>query len=271
MSRHLRKPLEYRQKGLEVVAASSTPTKFTGHMKTPTVLRNLAPRIIGLALLTLLATTGIHAEPTAANNESSIPRFAIGAEIGTAGYGPVITFTANKYFTANLGYTFLSYDHDVSDKDVDYTGTLKLSNLQAILNWHPMAGTFHISAGAVLTNNKVDLIGQPKANSTYEIGGTIYTGAQIGRLTGNVELSKGAAPYLGLGWSKSPSASGLGFFFNLGVIFTDSPHAQLSASGPIASNATFQSNLRKEEASVNDELNDFKYYPVVQLGLMYRF
>ena len=29
--------------------------------------------------------------------------------------------------------------------------------------------------------------------------------------------------------------------------------------------------LREEEASLNDELDDFKYYPVVQLGLMYRF
>lgn len=241
-------------------------------MKTPrSSLCSSAARLAGLALTSFLLAASLRAEPAATASDPAIPRFAIGAEAGTAGFGPVVTFTANKRFTASFGYTFLNFDYDVSDEDADYTGELKLSNLQAMLNWHPMAGTFHLSAGAVLTNNKVNVIGKPNANATYDIGDATYTGAQIGRLDGTVELSKGVAPYLGLGWSKSPAASGLAFFFNLGVIFTDSPSSQLHVTGPIAGDANFQRELRKEQANLDDELDAFKFYPVVQFGLMYRF
>src|SRR6185369_14877204 len=68
--------------------------------------------------------------------EPKAPRFAIAAEVGTVGYGPAVVVTASKYFSATVAYTWFSYDYDFSDTDGDYNGKLKLSNFQAIANWH---------------------------------------------------------------------------------------------------------------------------------------
>ncbi len=235
-----------------------------------------ATHFLGLALSACLVTVSLNAQtdpttPTTPTATESIPRFAIGAEVGTIGFGPVVVFTASKNFTANLGYSWLNYDYDFSDDDGDYQAKLKFSNIQAIANWHPFAGSFHLSAGVFLTDNKVDATALPKAGSLYEIGDTTYTAAQVGTVSGTTELSNGAAPFVGLGWSKAPGKSGFGFFFDVGLIFAKAPQTKLTATGPIGSNATFQAELRKEEQSVNDELDPLKHYPIVKFGVLYRF
>ncbi|MFT3868586.1 MAG: hypothetical protein QM715_08810 [Nibricoccus sp.] len=227
-----------------------------------------ARRFAGLALIAMLTASALQAEPSTTTSQAT-PRLAVGLEAGSAGVGPVVVFTTSKSITANVGYTFLSYDYDFRNADTDFDGTLKLSNLQAILNWHPKAGAFHLSAGVVVTNNKMDITAKP--TNSYKIGDTTYTLAQIGTLDGTVKIGKGAKPYLGLGWSKTPAKSGFGFFCDIGVIFMESPKVSMRSTGPIASDANFQRDLRKEEQDVNDKLDKFKYYPVIQIGGLYRF
>jgi hypothetical protein len=226
-----------------------------------------------MALSVCLVTLGLRAEttPMPVTSEPAIPRFAIGAEAGTAGFGPFAVITANKRFTFDVGYTWLSYGYDFSDNEGDYNGDLKFSNVQVIANWHPMAGSFHLSAGVFLSDNKVTLTAKAKPGVGYGIGDHNYSGNQITSVDGTVELTKGAAPYLGVGWSKNPANSGFGFYCKLGVLFMDSPSTKLVAYGPAAGSAQVQADLRKDEASANDDLNSLRYYPVIEMGVMYRF
>jgi hypothetical protein len=241
------------------------------------ILKSIQPiravRFLGMALSVCLAVIGLHAESAPApTTESKASRFAIGAEAGTVGFGPVLVVTASKHFTLDVGYTWLNYDYDYSDAGGDYKTKLKLSNFQAIANWHPFAGTFHLSAGAFVTENKMDMTGVPKAGNIYEIGDASYTAAQVGTLTGTTEISSGVAPFLGLGWTKVPTKSGFGFFFEVGVLFINAPTVKLAATGGTLSNdPAFKSNLHKEEQTINDDVSSFQYYPVAQLGLIYRF
>jgi len=233
-----------------------------------------AAHLLGLALSLCLLSLSSRAETQPVEvqkTETKASPIAIGAEAGTAGFGPDVIITVSKNFTVTGGYTWLNFNYDTSSSDADYTGKLKLSNVQAMVNWHPFAGTFHISAGAFLSDNKVTVTGKPKGNATYEIGGTTYTAAQIGTLSGNAELVKGAAPYVGFGWAKTPVKGGFGLFADIGVLFTSSAKASLSATGPVTSDATFQSNLRTEEKKVNDDLKPLRYYPIIKIGVLYRF
>ena len=227
----------------------------------------LAARILGLALSVGLFRSSLRAETT----ETKTTPIAIGAEFGTAGIGPAAIFTASEHFTATVGYTWFNYTYNTSSSDTDYNGKLKLSNLQAIANWHPFAGTFHLSAGFFISDNKVDVTAKAKSGTTYDIGGTTYTADQVGSVSGNVKLAKNAVPYIGLGWAKKPLKGGLGFFADIGVVFSSTPQTKLIATGPIASDTTFQANLQKEENNINHDLKPLRYYPVVQAGLMYRF
>jgi len=233
--------------------------------------RHLTPASVvhffGLTLAACLCSSTLSAEVV----EAKTTPFALGAEIGTAGYGPTVIFTFSKYFTATAGYTWLSYNYDASSTDADYQGKLKLSNVQAFVNWHPFAGTFHLSAGTFFSNNRVNVTGKPKSSASFDVGGTTYTAAQIGSLAGDVKLAKDLEPYIGFGWAKKPLNGGIGFFIDFGVLFTSAAKAQLGATGPIAGDATFQSNLRKEEKDINHDLKPLRYYPIVQAGLLYRF
>jgi hypothetical protein len=197
--------------------------------------------------------------------------FALGAEIGTAGYGPKATFAFSKYFTVTGGYTWLNYDYDSSSADSDYRSRLKLSNMQAFVNWYPFADTFYFSAGAFFSRNKVFVAAKPKSGATFDVGGKTYTADQVGTLSGEADLGKKAEPYVGFGWAKRLLNGGIGFFADFGVLFTSAANARLSATGPIANDPGFQANLRTEERDIDHHLKPLRYYPVVQLGLLYRF
>ena len=229
-------------------------------------------RFAGLTLSACLLSIALRAETTPAPVASgSFPRIAIGGEIGTAGWGPVAVLTASEHFTANVGYTWLNYDFDRSYTSGDYKAKLNLSNLQAIINWHPFAGSFHLSAGAFLSDDKISMTAAPKGDTTYPIGDGTYTATQVGTLTGKAVLSNGVAPLVGLGWSKIPGKSGFGVFFDIGVLFIHSPTVTFIATGPITNDTTFKADLAKETQTVNDDLSKIKYYPIIKFGVLYRF
>jgi hypothetical protein len=45
----------------------------------------------------------------------------------------------------------------------------------------------------------------------------------------------------------------------------------LIASGPIATNTAFQAQLANERAEIEDDIDNYKVYPILQIGLGYRF
>ena len=59
-----------------------------------------------------------------------------------------------------------------------------------------------------------------------------------------------------------------GFYCDLGVAFTDSPDVKLSATGAAAG---LTADLAKERNEIEDDLEPFKFYPVISLGIYYRF
>ncbi len=110
-----------------------------------------------------------------------------------------------------------------------------------------------------------------KATASYQIGDTTYNAGEVGTLKGKIDFND-IAPYLGLGWDTSfGKDKGFGFLFELGAIYQGSPDVDLSADGLLANDQTFQNNLAKEEENMQSDVDDYKFYPVVSLGLNYRF
>jgi hypothetical protein len=55
-------------------------------------------------------------------------------------------------------------------------------------------------------------------------------------------------------------------------MFTGSPQVNLTAKGGTLTNdAAFQAQLAQEERNLQDEINDYEVYPVVQAGLTLSF
>lgn len=163
----------------------------------------------------------------------------------------------------------LSYSDNRTESGIAYDGTLRLASAGGILDIHPFAGVFRISAGLFWDGNKFRLTAKPQAG-VININGIPFTAAQVGTMTGEVK-SRSAAPFLGLGWGNAVSeGSDWGFNFEVGALYQGTPKVTLTATGA-AGNPALASAVAAEQTQLQDALNNFKWYPVVQLGITYRF
>lgn len=195
--------------------------------------------------------------------------FSVNIKGGTLGVGVEGEYSFNKYLGARIGGNYFKYSYDGETDDVNYDVDLSLRTVSALVDVHPFKGSFRISAGAFYNGNEMDATATSK--DEYEIGGHTYQADQLGTLTGTVDYKK-IAPYLGLGWDTCfGKESGFGFYCDLGAVFQGSPEAELVANGPIANDPDFQKDLLIEEGKLQDDLDDYKVYPFVALGLSYRF
>jgi hypothetical protein len=213
--------------------------------------------------LVILALAG-----TAPASEDGVPgSFTGGAKIGTLGIGIGGEYRLNESIGLGLGANYFKYDFDFTAEDIDYDGELNLASANLLAHYYPKKGRFRLTGGLAFNGNEIDA--QSKGDTTYEIGDTTYTAAQIGTINGKIDF-RTIAPYLGLGWGPSLEKR-WGFTFDVGVLFQGSPEVELAATGPISNDPAFLANLAEEEQAVQDELEKFQYYPVIALGVYYRF
>lgn len=193
---------------------------------------------------------------------------APGIKVGTLGVGADVTIGIHQRLNLRLNGNYLTYDYDDTIEDIDYNLDLDFSSGMALLDWHPFANGFRISGGAIMNENSIDLKATPNTSKT--IGGHTYTPAQIGNLKGKLDFED-VAPYAGIGFGHAVGENQrLSFVFDLGVLF-QSYDVDLSATGPVSQLPQFQSDLREEENEIQDDLDNFEYYPVVAIGIAYKF
>jgi hypothetical protein len=201
------------------------------------------------------------AAPAAAQDAG---RLQLGVTGGTLGIGPEVgyRFSSNVGLRANA--TFLSISHGFDSDDVDYDGKVKLQSGGAMIDVFPFGGGFFVSGGARINGNKGRATATPTAS--VEIGNRTYTPAQIGTLRGRAE-TKNFAPQLTLGYGGAMRA---GFFFGAeaGALF----QGRVRLPALTASNGgVVPRDIDAERASLENDIDDYKIYPIVQLRVGYRF
>lgn len=236
------------------------------------------------AAVTLL-TASLGAPALAAGSNTQ----AIGLRGGSGGVIVEYAHRLNDYLDLRGGYAFGSISRDFDEDGIDYDGDIRFKAAQAMLDLKPFAGGFRVSAGFYSAPPEITLetVGD---NDQYEVGNREYTAT--GRIDGDIDLGS-AAPYLGIGWGGTTGGKGFGLSFDAGVIFADAPAVSLSArgdacdstlvacdpSGPsgfdVESNdpraQAFRSELDSERAEVEEDIEGLRYWPVVSLGLHYRW
>jgi hypothetical protein len=197
--------------------------------------------------------------------------FAVSAKVSTLGLGAEVLTKITPRINARLGINTFDYDFSETESGIEYDIELQLSSCALLCDWHPFEGGFRISGGLVLNNNELEMIGRQSASATYTIDDTIYTSDQVGTLKAEIDFND-IVPYAGIGWGNAFGGDKRwGFVFGIGVVFQGSPEVSLTATGTSASDATFQAELANEKKQLEDELEDFKYYPVIALSITYKF
>lgn len=194
-------------------------------------------------------------------------------DLGTTGVGVHLTTPLVANVNARVGANFASYSYNGNTSDVDYDFKLKLATFDALLDYHPFDGAFRISAGAVYNGNKIEAHAKPNGAGIYTLNGHVYSSAAVGDLNGKIDFRK-AAPYLGIGWGNAVKDAGWGFGTDLGVIFQGSPKTTLTSNGCSVSTvacAQLASDVAAENVKLADKVSSFKAYPVIRVGVRYRF
>lgn len=219
-----------------------------------------------LVLKTLLAVTALvgagltHAQ-------------SVAVRVGTTGAGLEVGSALSSRLGMRVHLLGGSISHDLTESGIRYDGKFKMSNGSLLLDLHPFAGSFRISGGLTYNNNRIDATATPEAGF-IEISGVRYTAAEVGRLHADLRWDK-ASPYVGIGWGSSP-VGGRGLFLttDLGVLYQTPTVSLTGVCGPALPALAcqqLQSDIRAEEAQLRNDLADVKWYPVLSLGIGYRF
>jgi len=194
--------------------------------------------------------------------------FGISVKAGSLGAGAELSKSLGDKFSIGLGVNSYNYKTAKTESNVDYDFKFELQSVSLLGSYHPFGGVFRFTGGVLYNNNELKLDGKPTAGSTYNINGVTYSASQVGTLTGALTFNK-TAPYLGIGWGNRPG-SRLGLTADIGVLYQGSPSLALSASGAL-SNPALASDLEQQRKSTESDLGNLKWYPVLSVGVYFRF
>jgi len=188
-----------------------------------------------------------------------------GAFAGTLGIGGEAAIGVTDRFVVRGGYGFIPYEPSVTVSDLELTLDLPSSfhvGVDLYLN-----NAFRLGGGVLWRSDDPSVEGV--FTTDQDLGGTTYTPAQIGTLTGVFD-ARDRAPYVLIGFGRH-TQPGVGLFVDLGVAFVGEPDITLGATGGSlnpSTDAGFRSALDQEATDMEQDVGSYmKFWPWLNLGI----
>lgn len=248
-----------------------------------TTMQTTMKKTIGLLVCGLV----LGATHLTAADEPNYRAVTIGVDAGTTGFGGSASLRFSDHLGIRGGVNFLSYDTDeftyttkpngIASEDLKFTGSLRLLSAPVALDYYPSTeSAFRISFGVLVNQNQfsADVRNSGVPNSTYTFNGVDYLQSAVGDLEMEVEQQT-LSPYLSIGTSfyfgksKRWALSG-----ELGVAYTGSPKVSITAPNhdpALDLTPNFADDVSGEEAKIEKDAEDYKFYPIVKIGVSYSF
>jgi len=215
------------------------------------------------ALLALVLTSS-----AAANAD-----FGVGVKAGTLGIGLEGRWSPIPWFDLRLGANRYDYDDNGVQAGIDYDATLALDTYYLTGNINFPVSPFRLTAGLFSNGNEVQMVSKDTAGADFDIGGLPFTSADVGELQ-SVTSFDSTAPYLGVGFDFEAFGK-VGLNLDFGVLWQGEPNVSLDATGLATAPAQVQAllvpALEAERLQLEDEVSNYKAWPVVSLSFIYNF
>jgi hypothetical protein len=187
--------------------------------------------------------------------------------VSSLGYGIALSHAIAPRADLRVSTGTLGFNRSGTADNLDYTGSVRLRNVAALIDFQPTGSAFRLTTGLLFGSDHIDVTGTGSGNGTYTINGNTYAANQVGTVTGSAKLGS-SAPYVGFGIG-APRRRGTYLTADAGVVFR-SVSTTLDASGPAAQNPQFQADLAQARHDFANSANVLKTYPVISLGLATR-
>ncbi|MCH9693041.1 MAG: hypothetical protein K0U72_00870 [Gammaproteobacteria bacterium] len=206
----------------------------------------------------LLATSG------AANAD-----YGVGVKAGTLGLGVEGRWSPIDWLDVRVGANAYDFEDSGSQAGINYNATFALDSYYATGNFRFPLSPFRVTAGIFSNGNELQMVSADTGGANLNIGGVPFTAADIGTLRSVTSFSD-TAPYFGMGFDFEVFDK-VGLNLDFGVLWQGEPIVTLEADGNAAGQQVFIDALEAERLEIEDEVSDYKAWPVVSLGFVYNF
>jgi hypothetical protein len=215
-----------------------------------------------------------------------VGRIGVGVKMSLLGGGIEAATRVTRRSNLRAGFNMVSYSRTFNKDGIAYGGQLGFKTIEAHYDIFPFAGRFHVSPGVLA------YIGDPitanlrvPGGQSFSLGGKQYFSDGTARVTGTGKIDfNRAAPTITVGWGNlvPRNRNHISVPFEIGVAFQGTPKATLNLAGnvcdsvnancrSVASDPTVQSRIQSEQTKLNNSMSLFKAYPIISIGLGYRF
>ncbi len=220
--------------------------------------------------------------PTIAPELRPFRSWAIGFRASTLGTG--IEFATPLAGRINLrsSFNFFAFNDPYSMDGVNYDARLHLQSSQTTLDW--FVGRFHISPGFLYVKNSMSAPVFVGPGQTFVLGTQTFLNSVDDPVTGSssVIFPRTFAPLLLFGYGNLLPRSGehLSLPIEVGVAYTGAAQINVALNGTacvtdgcvnFSQNADAQKFLKQEINILNEDLKHYPVFPIVSVGLAYRF
>ncbi len=223
--------------------------------------------LINGSIVVFLVTTSIYAESVSLDTS-----YDVGLKAGSLGVGIEISTPINENLSIRFNINGASYSRSETEQEIDYDGDIDFLNAGLMLDYYPYVDSgFRLTGGAYYNGNELSAVATPR-NGTYTLDGIDYDSDMLDVLSADGDFDE-FAPYIGLGWGNNVKSEGFSFSLDVGVLIS-SPNVILDVTRGSATDAEWnmiQKSAENEQNAIDDDYNDIAVFPVVMLGVTYRF
>ena len=225
--------------------------------------------------------------PRAAKESPSIRPFhsvAVGFVANTLGASVEFATPVSRSLNLRSSLNVFAFDYPFTLDGVNYDARLHLKSTGTVLDWFPLHGGFHISPGFLCVKNSMAADASVGAGMPFSLNSQQFTNSINDPVNGaaSVVFPNKVAPMLLMGFGNMLPRSGrrVSFPVEFGAAYTGAPRINVSLSGTacttqgcsnFAQNGETLSNLTAEVAKVNEDLKRVPVYPILSVGVAYRF
>jgi hypothetical protein len=217
--------------------------------------------------------------------ETPFSRVGIGVKVSTLGAGIEVATPLAGKFNLRGGFNMLRYSRPITNDGIHYEGQLQFQSAEAHLDWF-LFGGFHISPGILFYNgNRLTGTASVPGGQTFSVGGTTYESDPAAPVTGTGKLDfvkVSPSIMFGIGNLIPRNGRHFSFLFEFGGAYQGSERVALSLAGnvcdttgtfcrAVSSDPTVQANIQSQQVKIQNDVNPYRFYPVISAGVGFNF
>jgi hypothetical protein len=219
------------------------------------------------------------------SGRTAFSRVGIGVKVSTLGVGVEAATPLAEKFNVRGGFNMFRYSRAITNNGIQYNAQLQFQSAEAHLDWFPFWG-IHVSPGILFYNgNQLTATAAVPGGQTFSAGGTTYESDPATPVTGTGKLNfLRVSPSIMVGVGNLIPRNGrhYSFLFEVGGAYQGSARVALNLAGnvcdttgtfcrAISSDPTVQANIQAQQVKIQNDVNPYRFFPVISMGVGFNF